>query len=238
MSIEKDLIIALLRLTKDGPISHELVNREARVPSENARKLIERLQNDGLVYVRNGHIEADSFQRLKLAVRALSLGGDLEKVGSFLQWQEFEGMAAVALERNGYSVTRNLRFKHAGRKWEIDIVGCRKPLAICADCKHWHRSMYASALKRIVEEQVERTKALVESLPSPTIKVECSKWDKARFIPVILSLMQGASRFHENVPVVSVLQLQDFVNQLSTHLDKLFQIKKANEERLHLGHDL
>jgi len=236
--VEKNLIIALLKLTREGSVAHELINKEARIPSGDARKLLQRLQCEGLINVREGQVEASSVQRLKLAVRALSSGGDLESVSSLLQWQEFESMASIALQQNGYDVTKNLRFKHAGRRWEIDIVGCRKPLVICIDCKHWHRSMHASATIRIAEEQVERTEALAESLPNPNIKLECAKWDKIRFIPVVLSLIQGTFKFHENVPIVSVFQLQDFLSQLPACLDSIYQVTRTNEERLGLGQDL
>jgi hypothetical protein len=237
MIVERNLIIAILALTKDGPTSHELINKQAKIPSEDARKLLRKMQEDGLVYVRKDTIELEGVQRLKLAVRALSLGGDIEQIASFLTWQEFEEMAGLALGQNGYSVRRNLRFKHAGRKWEIDVVGCRKPLAICIDCKHWHHSLRPSVIKEVVEEQIERTKALAEALPNPTIRIECTKWEKAKFIPVVLSLMQGATKFHDEVPVVSVLQLQDFVNKLPAYSHRIYQITKTREESLSLGHD-
>jgi hypothetical protein len=235
--VERNLIIAILKLTKGGATSHELINKQAKIPSEDAQKLLQKMQDDGLVYVREDAIELESAQRLKLAVRALSLGGDIEQVASFLSWQEFEEMADLALAENGYSVRRNLRFKHAGRKWEIDVVGCRKPLAICIDCKHWHHSLRPSAIKEIVKEQIKRTKALAEALPNPTIRIECAKWERVKFIPVVLSLMQGAAKFYEKVPVVSVLQLQDFVNGLPAYSHMIYQMAKTREESLSLGHD-
>lgn len=237
MVVERNLIIALLKLTRNESVAHELINKQAGIPSEECRKLLQRLQTEGLIYVRRGQVEASSAQRLELAVRALALGADLESVSSLLRWQEFEGMASIALQQNGYAVVKNLRFKHAGRRWEIDLAGCKKPLVICIDCKHWHHSIHLSAVKRIVEEQVERTEALAESLPSPSIRLECAKWDRMRFIPVVLSLMQGTLKFHKNVPIVSVFQLQDFLNQLPAHLGSIHQATKTSKEKLGLGHD-
>jgi Holliday junction resolvase-like predicted endonuclease len=226
MSIEGDLIITILRLTRNGPISHELINKTARIPSQVAKKLLRTLQNDGLIYLKKDIVEADNPQRLKLAVKAVNLGADLEHVSGFLQWQEFENMAALALERNSYSVKKNLRFKHAGRKLEIDIVGCKKPIAICVDCKHWHRGLYPSALKKIVEEQVERTLALAESLPSLFGKIECASWDNVKLVPAVLSLVTGRFKFYDNVPIVAVLQLQDFLSQLPAYADSLKHFTK------------
>jgi len=227
MSIERELIISLLKLTREGSVSHELINKEAKIPLQIGEELLQRLQNDGLVYVREGLVEADSVQRLKLAVRAVELGADVERVSSALEWQEFENMAAVALERNGYDVQRNLRFKHAGRKWEVDVVGCKKPVVISIDCKHWRHGMSPSVLKKIAEEQRERTKALADSLPNPAVKIKFASWEMVMLIPAVLSLTVGRSKLCDGVPVVPVLQLQDFVSQVPVYVNSLEHFQRT-----------
>ncbi len=221
MNIERELIISVLKLTKNDAISVGVVTKDAKIPSTIAENLLKKLQNGGLVYLRHKVIEVDSLKRLKLAVHAINLGADLEGVSSFLDWKEFENIAAIAFEWNSYSVKKNLRFRHAGRKWEIDIVGCKKPLVVCADCKHWHHGMYSSAIRRIVEEQVERTSALAESLPKLADKIECSTWSRVKLVPAILSLIKARFKFYDNVPIVPVLQLQDFLSQLPAYADSL-----------------
>ena len=148
------MIISILKLTREGPVSQELINKVTKAPSDLVRKLLRRLQNEGLVYVRAKFLEANDLQRLKMAVLAVQSGADLQRVSSLLQWKEFEAMAAFAFERSGYNVRRNLRFTHGGRRWEIDIVGCRRPFVICVDCKHWRHGLNPSTLRKIVEEQV------------------------------------------------------------------------------------
>lgn len=221
MNVERDLIITVLKLTKSGLVSHKLINKNANMPSENAEKLLRKLQDDGLIYLKKDFVEADSLQRFKLTAKAVNLGADLEHVSSFLQWQEFENIAAVALTWNNYAIVKNLRFKHAGRRWEIDIVGCKKPIAVCIDCKHWHYGMYPSKLKNIVEEQVERTLALTESLAGLSGKIECASWENAKLVPAVLSLVTSRFKFYNNVPIVPVLQLQDFLSQLPAYADSL-----------------
>lgn len=227
MSIERELIISLLKLTREGSVSHELINKEAKIPLQIGEELLRRLQNDGLVYVRESLVEADSVQRLKLAVRAVELGADVERVSSALEWQEFENMAAVALERNGYDVQRNLRFKHAGRKWEVDVVGCKKPVVMSIDCKHWRHGMSQSVLKKIAEEQRERTKALADSLPNPAVKIKFASWEMVTLIPAVLSLTVGRSKLCDGVPVVPVLQLQDFVSQVPVYVNSLEHFQRT-----------
>lgn len=221
MNIEAKMIISLLKLTREGPISHELIKKDANIPLDILQKLLRRLQNNELVYVRGRTVEASDLQRLKLAILALQSGADLEQVSGFLRWKEFEDMAAIAFERNGYRVEKNLRFRHGGRRFEIDIVGCKKPLAICVDCKHWHHGLNQSTLKRIVEEQVERTSALAESLPNPAVKIECLSGTNVRLVPAVLSLIVGRFKFYDNVPIIPILQLQDFISQLPAYVDSL-----------------
>lgn len=221
MVIEWDLLISLLKLTKDGHVLIKNVKQDAKITSDIALKLLEKLQNEGLLYLKDDFVELTSDSRFRLAVRAVSLGADVERVSSLLRWQEFEDIAAVALERNGYVTVKNVRFKHGGRKWEIDVVGCRKPLVLCVDCKRWQRGLAPSALGKIVEAQVERTRALADTVPSPTLKIECVKWQRAKFVPVILSLVPSSFKFYSGVPVVPVLQLQDFLVQLTAYVEEL-----------------
>jgi Holliday junction resolvase-like predicted endonuclease len=234
MVVERDLLISLLKLTKDGTVLIEDVNKDSRIASDIVRKLLEKLQNEDMIYLQGETVKAINDNRLRLAVKAASLGADVEHISAFLRWQEFEDIAAIALERNGYVVAKNVRFKHAGRKWEIDIVGCKKPLVICIDCKHWHHGMAPSALKRTAEAQVERTRALAASLPHVSLEIECTKWNKAKFIPTVLSLTQGHFKFYDMVPIVPVLQLQDFLSQLPAYTESL---KYFSKEFDHLAHD-
>jgi Holliday junction resolvase-like predicted endonuclease len=227
MSVERNLIISLLKLTKEGPVLTELVNRDAHLPSATTVKLLGKLQNEGLVYLKQGSVRVESGSRLKLAVQAISLGADVEHVSSLLCWQEFEEITALALKNNGYAVSNNVRFKQSGRKWEIDVVGCKKPLVMCVDCKHWQHAIAPSALRRIVDSQVKRTRALADSLPNLSLKLECTRWSNAKFMPVILSIVPSAFKFYGNVPVVPILQLQDFLNQLPAYTETLKLFTKA-----------
>jgi Holliday junction resolvase-like predicted endonuclease len=232
MLSERELLMSLLKLTKDGPVLAECVKKDAKTTWSIARKLLEKLQKEEMVYLKQDTVEADSCGRLKLAVKAISIGADVEHVSNMLRWQEFEDLAAIALERNGYTAAKNVRFKHAGRKWEIDTIGCKKPLVISMDCKHWRQGIAPSALTRIAEAQVERTRALVESLPNISLEFECARWDKVRLVPVVLVLVQGSFKFCDEVPIVPVLQLQDFLSQLPVYIESLkYFVRDFNQLR-------
>lgn len=221
MVIERDLLISLLKLTKDGHVLIKDVNKDSKIALDIVKKLLEKLQNEDMIYLKEDTVEANSDSRMRLAVKAASLGADVEHISAFLRWQEFEEIAAIALERNGYVAAKNVRFKHAGRRLEIDVVGCRKPLVLCVDCKHWQRGLKPSALRKIAEAQVDRAHALADTLPSAALKLECVKWTTAKIVPVILSLIPCSFKFYDNVPVVPVLQLQDFLIQLPAYVESL-----------------
>ena len=227
MIVERNLIMSLLKLTKDGPVLIEIVKKDSRITSDIAIKLLEKLQKECLIYLSNDKVEASNEGRLLLAVKAASLGMDVEQVSSFLPWQEFESIATLALKNNGYEIAKNVRFKHAGRRWEIDVVGCRKPLVVCVDCKHYHHGLSPSVMNKIADAQVERTRALAEALPNVALKVDCAKWIKAKFVPVVLSLLPASFKFCGNVPIVPVLQLQDFLSQLPAYAHSLTCFQKV-----------
>ncbi len=214
MSFERDMLISLLKLTKQSKFRLENVKEKSQVVSSFASKLLKQMESEGLFCVKNGTIWADSQSRIRIALRALGLGADLERVSELLMWQEFEEIAAIALERNGYVLSKNVRFKHEQRRFEIDVVGCRKPLVVCIDCKHWHHGLSGSTLRKIVDAQVERTIAFANFLPIIKKANECDQWERARFIPCVLSLIHSRLKFFDKTPVIPILQLQDFINQL------------------------
>ena len=239
MNIESQVLIAMLELSNAGSFPQKVLYCHARIPEAAGRKLLERMQRECLVKLREDFVEIDNPRRLELAVRAWKIGGNVERISRLLHWKEFEAMAALALECNGYSVQRNLRFKHGGRKWEIDVVGTRKPLVVCIDCKHWQHRLYMGTIQKIVTEQIERVRALINTLPNPIVRTVSESVDSYRFLPVIISLVVNESKFDQCVPIVPILQLQDFLTNLPTNRDSLLclissdrKIRKYYQQRM------
>lgn len=234
MAVERSLIISILKLTKNNDVLIEDVKRDSKLPFGRLVDLLERLQNEDLLILNDDNVNVDSEKRLKLAVKAISLGADVEDASNFLSWQEFESITAAALTNNGYSVVQNFRFKHASRRWEIDVVGCRKPLVVCVDCKDFHRGISPSTMRRIVEAQVERACALADVLPDLSMRLECAKWAKAKIVPVVMVLIPSRFKYYDEVPIVPILQLQDFLTQLPAEVESL---KYFHKEFGHLSHE-
>ena len=232
MSVERNLIISVLKLTKDSAVLAKNVKDDAKLPMETTYSLLAKLQSEDLLNLNGDVLEVSIDDRLKLAVKAVSLGADVQHVSDLLCWQEFEEIAAMALRNNGFVVSKNVRFKHAGRKWEIDAVGCKHPLVVCIDCKHWVRAMAPSVLGKVAQAQADRTKALAEALPNAKLQLECTKWKNAQFIPAILSLVQGSIKYYDDIPIVPVLQLQNFLCELPAYM---YQLKAFPKVFDHLG---
>ena len=87
--------------------------------------------------------------------------------------------------------------------------------------------MSPSVLKKIAEEQRERTKALADSLPNPAVKIKFASWGMVMLIPAVLSLTVGRFKLCDGVPVVPVLQLQDFVSQVPVYVNSLEHFRRT-----------
>ena len=225
---ENNMLTSVLKSTQNGKALIKDVNFNTMLPHDTCIRLLQKMQNEGLVYLKGDTIEVNGENRLKIALKAANLGADIQEISHHLRWQEFEAIAAIALKANGYTVTNNVRFKHGNKRWEIDVVGCRKPIVVCIDCKHWQHSIAHATLRKIVEAQIERTHALSEVLPNPKLRLECIQWEKAKFIPAILALCPSAFKFYYEVPVVPVFSLQDFIAQLMVQLDHVKVFAKTH----------
>ncbi len=228
MTIEQEVLIALLKHGMNGSVSDKVINIDARSPSSVVHKLLRKMQKERLVYLRGSFVDVSQVQRLELASRAMAMGADIERLSRVLHWKEFEGMAAMALEQNGYHVYRNVRFRSEGRRWEIDVAGWKETVVICIDCKHWHRAINPSTLLEIVKDQEKRTKAFSSSMSKARLRLKYADSETAIFVPAVLSLVEGGLRFCNNVPVVPVLRLQDFLNQLPLHAHEVKHFQSPN----------
>lgn len=171
-------------------------------------------------------IEISNYNKVLLTVRAVELGADIETATSLLHWREFEEIAGLALEKNNFIVKKNFRFTYIKKKNEIDLIGSKRPFILCIDCKHWHKKLSISSINTIVDKQIKRTENLAAFLPSVSKNLECEQWNYGLFIPAILSLLPAITKFHKSVPIIPILQFQDFINQIFGNLQKIKTFKK------------
>jgi len=221
MTIKTDVLISILKLTNSGPAAEEAVTRDANVPVHVTNDFLKGLREIGLIECENGKIEVSSNQRVKLAIHAINHGTDIERVCKVLEWIEFENFAATAFETNNFAVKRRFRFKASGRRWEIDVLAYSEPIIVCVDCKRWRRGWGNSAITKVAAAQAERTEALAKNLQSIQREIGLDDWTQATLFPVILSLFPGPVKFYKKVPVVPILQLQNFLDEFQGHITEL-----------------
>ena len=225
MSVERDLLVSILKLTRGGAVAEELVAKDANVSFQVVDELLKNFRDLELIRLQDKMIEVSSNQRAKIAIHAIKSGADFERVCKVIEWIEFENLAATAFEANNFVVKRRFRFKWAQRRWEIDVLGCNEPLITCVDCKHWSRRWQGSAIRKAVEAQTLRTKVLAEAITSLHKRIGLIQWRQATLIPVVLSLVPGSLKFYNEVPIVPILQIQDFLNKLPAHITDLAHFK-------------
>jgi hypothetical protein len=218
---ERNALVQILKLTKAGPTKRELIGRGARIPQQVTNKVLRKISDAGLIHLKDETVEVSLSQRIKIAVHAIELGADFEDVCKALNWDEFENIASLAFEVNGFAVLKRFRFKWAGRRWENDILGYRELMIVCAECKHWLHGWRRSTITKAVESQVLRTHALAESFPLLREKLRLINWKQATLIPMVLSLVPGPFKFYKKVPIVPILQLQSFLGDLPAYVTSL-----------------
>ena len=223
MLAEREILISILQATReDNRARIKDISRESRVPIDLVSQVLASFENKGLK-LSEDTLLITSELRIKMAVRAIELGADIERASRFLKWDEFEKLSTLAFEKNGFRVKKNFRFSWMNKRWEVDVLGIKEPIIISADCKHWHKGWSGVASIRAAEKQVERTKALAEASISKNLRsrIGINGWKHAYFIPVILSLAPSRYKFYEKTPIVPILQLKDFLQNIIVYIDEV-----------------
>ncbi len=221
MTIKTELLIAILKHSSTSSAEKNTIVKETNVPVKVANNFFRDLRDLGLIEYENERIELTSNQRINLAIHAINQGTDIERVCKVLEWIEFENFSATAFEKNNFEVKRRFRFKAAQRRWEIDVLAYSEPIIISVDCKRWRRNWGNSAINKMAAAQAQRTEVLAKNLQDIQHNIDLTDWKKAILFPVILSLFPGPVKFYNKVPVVPILQLQNFLYEFQGHKNEI-----------------
>ena len=205
------LIIRGIRAIIPGGVSEHDFSVASEMDEFSAKELLQIFLQNGIGILDENIVEFQNSDRIKASIFAIRNGATIEDVSEFLSWQNFEELVSRVLDENGFIVQKNLILTKP--RMEIDVVGVKLGISILIDCKHWKR-MTQSALNDIVNKQVERVKRYVE------------KTESTSAIPVIVTLHQEKVNFVNQVPVVPVMQLSSFLDEVYGNLDKMKTIEK------------
>ena len=205
------LIIRGIRAIIPGGISEHDFSVASEMDEFSAKELLQIFLQNGIGVSDENIVEFQNSDRIKATIFAIRNGATIEDVSEFLSWQNFEELVSRVLDENGFQVQKNLILTKP--RMEIDVVGIKLGISILIDCKHWKR-MTQSALNDIVNKQVERVKRYVE------------KTESTSAIPVIVTLHQEKVNFVNQVPVVPVMQLSSFLDEVYGNLEKMKTIEK------------
>jgi len=220
VSLNERILLSLLKLGTPQIDRHGIA-QDAQLPPEVVGTALRQLADDHLLQLDEDTVRVSPAQRLDLAVLALHRGADIERVCRSLGWQAFEDLVALMLEANGFSTQKHYRFKTSRRRFEIDVLGLKKPLVLLIECKRWARSWQRAATMKIVEQQLTRTTAFVNEFHAARRPLGLHGWRDAWVLPLILTLSETPVKTHQQVPVIPIFYLHAFlVDEIYAHLDE------------------
>ena len=221
----RSLLASILTLTKNGgECSLDDLSRDAKLPLIEAQMRARELSEREVLEFRGSILSASSEQRLSLALYALEQGADFEKICRLLSWQEFENITVKSLEANRFSTAKHFALRSGDRRREIDVVGVKDMLVICADCKHWMKGLRGAVARGIAAKQVERVESLASNAAAKR-SLGISAESTAFFIPVVVSLVDAGPKLIGGVPIVPALKLNSFLSSIDPFVEGVLIVK-------------
>ena len=197
----------------EAAVNAEWVAEHARVSKSLVKGFLDRLVEEGAtIPTSDGRYVVSGYAKVFLALRAIELGSDPEKISQSLGWKEFEKLVAGAFELFGYETRTHVRFKALGRYWEVDVLALGNDAVVSVDCKLLKRASPWYVIAKAAKAHRERTEALAHA-ETKWVKEAASK---GFVIPVVIPLREPRYLFYEGVYVVPIHRLRDFILHIPT----------------------
>ncbi|UCD44930.1 MAG: hypothetical protein JSV27_12615, partial [Candidatus Bathyarchaeota archaeon] len=104
---------------------------------------------------------------------------------------------------------------------EIDVLALRRPLIVCAECKHWSRGLGNVTARRIAETHMEKVRILSENVGNLGNRLRLEGWNGATVVPIALSLQPARNKIYRRIPIVSIFELPDFISEFEGQMEWL-----------------
>ena len=127
---------------------------------------------------------------------------DLTLVSTEVVWQNFERLTAFIFEENNFQASTNTVKTRKRKRRQYDVIAKTNSKTFLVECKKWagNRSRL-SALKKAIERHIERTEFY-------------RHLTRENAIPIVVTLVEEEIRSYEGVPIVPILRLNSFINEL------------------------
>ena len=205
--MNSSLILKAIPIINEGSLSFDDFALATGLGRKTSTELVRMLARNEIGYVDSDFVSFDQLDKMRTAMLALKMGVDVEDLSGILGWKDFELLATNILDASGYVAHHGFRLKKP--RMEIDIVGIKDGMALLIDCKHWKRSS-PSEMARFASMQVKRAEAFVRA----------SK--QVRFaVPAILTLHLESITFADDVPVIPIIKLRSFLNEVQGYLNEI-----------------
>lgn len=211
----------ILDRTKEGPVVSDKVREELVITKEAFAEVLIKLKGERIVSWDGSEIKVSLEQRIELAVMAIQLGADFEKISNSLGWKEFEELVARVFRENGYNTRSRYRFQAQGRRWEIDVLATSYPYIVCAECKHYTTGMGNGTARNIIETHIEKTEVMSRHIGELAKKIGVQNWGDAILVPITLTLKPTKMSFYRRVPSVSVFMLPSFLSEFPGYMERM-----------------
>jgi protease II len=132
---------------------------------------------------------------------------DLQKVSKEVVWQNFERLAAFIFEENDFQVETNKVKTSKKKRRQYDVIAKKTNRTFLVECKKWAGNRYRlSALRTAVKQHKERSE-FYRILTNENVT------------PIIVTLIEEEISFYEEIPIVSILKLNSFINEEDKGID-------------------
>ncbi len=206
--MNSSLILKAIPIINEGSLSFDDFALATGLGRRTSTELVRLLARNEIGYVDTDFISFDQLDKMRTAMLAIKMGADVEALSGMLSWKDFELLAATFLDASGYVAHHSLRLKKP--RMEIDVVGIRDRMALLIDCKHWKRSS-PSEMARFASMQIRRAEAFIRA----------GKGQIRFAVPAILTLHLESITFAGQVPVIPIIKLRSFLNEMQGYLNEI-----------------
>ena len=144
---------------------------------------------------------------------------DLEKIGNYIPWQDFEKLVKYIFEKYQFKTFLRMRFYIQKKLVEIDLICIKenKPEIYLVEIKKWKRNV---GLISKIQEFHTKCEIICKNVEQILKKLNLGL-NNVKIIPIVVSLHTGKVLFWNGIPIISIMYLRDFLENLDAILPSL-----------------